>query len=1014
MTDAAKKEKANDYSQTLFLPETEFPMRAGLPAREPEILKRWEDTGLYGQLRAQGIGRTRRVLHDGPPYANGHIHIGTALNKILKDIVVRSTQMAGFDCAYVPGWDCHGLPIEWKIEEEYRAKGKNKDEVPLVEFRRQCRAFAEKWLSVQREEFKRLGGTGNWAEPYATMDYKAEAVIAGELLKFAKSGQLYRGSKPVMWAVAERTALAEAEVEYQDVTSDQVWVKFPIPLRDTAARAGQAAHQLTPIEALEGASVVIWTTTPWTIPGNRAISFSNKISYGLYQVTEAPDDNWIKAGEKLVLADKLAEAVFKQARVEKFTKLHDVDGSLLAKLSVQHPLFELGYNFSVPLLDGDHVTDDAGTGFVHTAPSHGRDDFEVWMTNARALEDRGIDTRIPYIVDEHSLYTKEAPGFEGKRVLKDDGSKGDANDAVIQALGPEEKGGTGMLVARGRLKHSYPHSWRSKTPVIFRNTPQWFIAMDKPIADAPGKPDASGFIAMDKKLDDGTTLRSRALKAIADTTWFPAIAENRITGMVKDRPDWVMSRQRAWGVPITVFAKKDSGEILQDDAVNRRILDAFEAEGADAWFADGAAKRFWPEFDETVWTMVTDVLDVWFDSGCTHTFTLEGRDELRVNRDKGDRVIYFEGSDQHRGWFQSSLLEGCGTRGRAPYDSVITHGFVVDHNGEKMSKSKGNTVAPQDIIAQSGADILRLWVASSDYSEDLRIGNEIIKTTTETYRKLRNTLRWMLGTLAHYKESERVEYANMPELEKFMLHELAGLHEKIIAAYQAYDFKRVVSLLNQFMITDLSAFYFDIRKDALYCDAISSDRRKAALTVVEILFSFSARYLAPILSFTAEEAWLARSPDHASVHLQPFPEAMAEWKNNVLHGKWETVRQIRKVITGALEIERVNKVIGSSLEAAPDIYLHDKATAALVKDIDFAEVGITSGAKLIQGEAPAPAFTLGDVHGVAVVFKKAEGTKCARSWRVTNDIGADAQYPEVSARDAAALHEWHAAQGARA
>ena len=985
MSDTAKKPAAsgNDYSQTLFLPQTDFPMRAGLPEREPEILKYWEEIDLYGKLRAQGKTRSRYILHDGPPYANGHIHIGTALNKILKDFVVRSKQMAGFECNYVPGWDCHGLPIEWKVEEQYRSAGKNKDDVAINEFRAECRNYAAKWLDVQREEFKRLGGTGNWAKPYATMDFKAEAAIAGELMKFAMSNQLYRGSKPVMWAVAERTALAEAEVEYQDVTSDQIWVKFPV--RST----GSLCDKL--ILDLQNAAIVIWTTTPWTIPGNRAISFSKKISYSLYEVTDAADDNWLKKGEKLILADKLAESVFKQARVEAFKKLAPLSPQDIEGLLCMHPLASMGYDFTVPLLDGDHVTDDTGTGFVHTAPSHGRDDFEVWMNNKALLDAAGISTHIPYTVDEHSAYTKEAPGFEGKRVLKDDGSKGDANDAVIEALK-----NAGMLAARGKLKHSYPHSWRSKTPVIFRNTPQWFIAMDKTLVD-------------------GSTLRSRALKSIGDTEWHPAIAQNRITGMVKDRPDWVVSRQRAWGVPITVFVHKDGGEVLQDEEVNARILDAFEKEGADAWFKEGAAQRFWPDFDGNEWQMVTDVLDVWFDSGSTHVFTLEQRGDLEPAGVDNNTVVYFEGSDQHRGWFQSSLLEGCGTRGRAPYDVVVTHGFVMAQDGQKMSKSKGNTIAPQDIIKQSGADILRLWVASSDYAEDLRIGPEIIKTASETYRKLRNTLRWMLGTLAHYKPEERTAHNDMPELERYILAELGALNTKIESAYAAFDFKRVVHLLTQFMITDLSAFYFDIRKDALYCDPISSPTRKAALTVVHELFTHLTRHLAPVLSFTAEESWRAfDTSENSSVHLQPFPKTDSAWQDDVLAAKWETVRQVRKVITGALEVERTAKTIGSSLEAAPEIYIHDAQTAQLVADIDFAEIGITSSASVIQSGAPQHAFTLPDVKGIAVVFQKAVGTKCARSWKISAEVGADKDYPDVTLRDAQALREWHLAQGTNA
>jgi isoleucyl-tRNA synthetase len=775
------------------------------------------------------------------------------------------------------------------------------------------------------------------------------------------------------------------------------------------------------------ASIIVWTTTPWTIPGNRAISYSSKISYGLYKVTKAADDNWAKVGDIYVIADKLAAEVFKAARVEEFEKVLSFDASDLLLARAEHPLALLGYDFKVPLLNGDHVTDDTGTGFVHTAPGHGRDDFEVWVANKTKLEAHEIKTEIPYTVDADGSFTKDAPGFTGKRVLKDDGSKGDANDAVIEALKKAN-----MLVARGKLKHSYPHSWRSKTPVIFRNTPQWFIAMDRDISPLPLRersasvsepgegskinnpsPDvlAAARTSPSPSRGEGkNTLRQLALNAIKATQWVPEQGENRITSMIRERPDWVMSRQRAWGVPITVFVNKENFDILRDEKVNARIIEAFEKEGADAWFKEGAAKRFWPDFDKAKWDMVTDVLDVWFDSGCTHAFTLEKREDLKPRRapDGADKVMYLEGSDQHRGWFQSSLLEGCGTRGRAPYDIVATHGFLLEQTGEKMSKSMGNMIPIVEGVKLYGADILRLWAAACDFTNDVPFGNEIVKTTTETYRKLRNTLRWMLGTLAHFKEVERIGYLEMPELEKFMLAELALLHDKVTAAYEAFDFKRAVAALTQFMTIDLSAFYFDVRKDALYCDPISSLRRKAALTVVEILFSHLVRYLAPLLCFTAEEAWLSWRPNDGSVHLQSFPGIPSEWRDEVLHGKWETVRQIRKVITGALEIERVAKSIGSSLEAAPEIYLHDAATAKLVNDVDFAEIGITSDASVINGEAPGDAFTLPDVHGVAVVFKPATGKKCARSWRVVKDVGYDPDYPDVSARDAKALREWKA------
>lgn len=1010
MTDkTAEKPETTDYSQTLFLPQTEFPMRAGLPQREPELLARWAKMDLYRKLREAGQGRDRFVLHDGPPYANGNIHIGHALNKVLKDLVTRSQQMLGYDSNYVPGWDCHGLPIEWKIEEQYRAKGLNKDDVDVVEFRKECRVFAEKWVDIQRNEFKRLGVEGDWDDPYLTMAYGAEAQIAREIMKFAENGQLYRGSKPVMWSVVEKTALAEAEVEYEEHTSDTIFAAFPILDRLQRDQDG-IEHRLISnpaIRDLKDASIVIWTTTPWTIPGNRAISFHNKIAYGLYRVTAAPEGNWAKAGTTYVLAKNLAESVFKSAKVEAYELVRDVAASDLAGLVVAHPLRGQGYDFEVPLLDGDHVTDDAGTGFVHTAPGHGREDFDVWMANGRTLAERGIETRIPYTVDADGRFTKEAPGFEGAQVITDKGEKGNANEVVIKALAA-----TGNLVARGRLKHQYPHSWRSKKPVIFRNTPQWFIAMDKPYGDAGAPDPAAPAPTVGGNAD---TLRNRALNAIKQTQWVPAAGENRINGMIANRPDWVVSRQRAWGVPITVFVEKESKEILVDAKVNAAIAEAFEQEGADAWFTDTDGARFLKPYgyDPAKYERVVDVLDVWFDSGSTHAFTLEKRADLKTHRvvDGGrDKVMYLEGSDQHRGWFHSSLLESCGTRGRAPFDVVLTHGFCLDEKGEKMSKSKGNVTAPQDIIKDSGADILRLWVAAADYSDDLRIGKEILKTFVETYRKLRNTMRWMLGTLAHFDETVRVsDPASMPELERLMLHRLAELGPQVEEAYRTYDYKKVVNLLSQFMNTELSAFYFDVRKDALYCDPRSSHVRKSALTVVDHLFRCLTTWLAPILVFTAEEAWLDRYPQvkaaDGSVHLELFAEADEAWLVPELAERWAKVRKVRRVVTGALELERAAKRIGSSLEAAPVVHIADPDLRAALSGLDLAEICITSGARITDGQGPADAFRLPDVPGVAVVPARASGIKCARSWKYFDPATAEPGFPEVTPRDARALRE---------
>jgi isoleucyl-tRNA synthetase len=958
-----------DYRDTLLLPQTEFPMRAGLPKMEPDVLARWNQMDLYRRLREDAAGREKFVLHDGPPYANGHLHIGHALNKILKDVITRSQQMMGKDSNYVPGWDCHGLPIEWKIEEQYRAKGLDKDEVPVVEFRRECREFAEHWIDVQRQEFKRLGCVGDWDNPYLTMAYAAEAQIARELMKFAASGKLYRGSKPVMWSVVEKTALAEAEVEYAEHTSDTVWVKFPVVA--------------TANDSLAGTSVVIWTTTPWTIPGNRAVCYSSDIDYGLYEVTEAAADNWARPGDLLILADALAGEVMTTARVDGFERRHAVATADLSSVVCAHPLRDAelgGYGFDVPLLDGEHVTADAGTGFVHTAPGHGREDFEIWTASEVQLKARDIDTAIPFTVDGDGRFTQDAPGFEQRQVIDQKGKKGDANQTVIEALMA-----VGRLLARGRLKHEYPHSWRSKKPVIFRNTPQWFVTMGDDVGDAG--------------------LRATALRSIDEVRWVPESGRSRIRGMIESRPDWVLSRQRTWGVPITVFVNVTSGELLVDENVNARICAAFEAEGADVWFVDGAKERFLGnDYDPAEWEMVGDILDVWFDSGSTHAFVLEQRPDL-----KWPASLYLEGSDQHRGWFHSSLLESCGTRGRAPYDAVLTHGFVMAEDGRKMSKSLGNVTTPQQITDQSGADILRLWVMSSDYAEDLRIGPEIMKSNVDAYRKLRNTVRFMLGNLHGFSDTEKVDPADMPELERYMLHRLAELDVDVREGYDAFDFRRVFTRLFNFCTVDMSALYFDIRKDALYCDAPDSMVRRSCRTVLDHLFSSLTAWLAPMLCFTMEEVWQSRFPSaDDSVHLRQFPDVPADWRDADLAAKWSKVRTLRRVVTGALEIERRQKRIGSSLEAAPTVYVGDESYLQAFDGLDLADIAITSQATLVLGEPPQGAFALEDVDAIAVVPGRAQGKRCARSWKVLPEVGTDPDYPDLSPRDAAAVRQFDA------
>ncbi|RYG90788.1 isoleucine--tRNA ligase [Loktanella sp. IMCC34160] len=955
-----------DYKDTLNLPKTDFPMRAGLPNREPGWLERWAQIGIYEKLREKAKDGSRKpfTLHDGPPYANGHLHIGHALNKILKDMVVRSQQMMGRDARYIPGWDCHGLPIEWKIEEQYRAKGKNKDEVPVIDFRQECRKFAEGWIDVQREEFKRLGVTGTWDRPYLTMDFHAERVIAEEFMKFLMNGTLYQGSKPVMWSPVEKTALAEAEIEYHDHKSHTIWVPFRVASAADFPNTGACLDT-----DLLQARVVIWTTTPWTIPSNKAVAYNPSIAYGLYRVDGTQDESWTAPGDLYVFADALAEDALTKSRVTEFTRVRDVTADELGALTLAHPFRGMEgangfWDYDVPMIDGDHVTDDAGTGFVHTAPSHGADDYDCFVK-------RGWMDRMTHNVGEESEFLPHVPFFAGLQVFDAKGKEGKANPAVIDKL--VEAGG---IIARGRVTHSYPHSWRSKAPVIFRNTPQWFAAIDRPVGDGQD--------------DYGTTIRERALTSIDKLVqWTPQTGRNRLYSMIEARPDWVLSRQRAWGVPLTCFTKKgalptDAEFLLRDPAVNARIAEAFEAEGADCWYADGAKDRFLSGIvNPDDFEQVFDILDVWFDSGSTHAFVLRDRED---GSDDGLADLYLEGTDQHRGWFHSSMLQACGTKGRAPYRGVLTHGFTLDEKGMKMSKSLGNTIAPEQVVKQYGADILRLWVAQSDYTADLRIGPEILKGVADSYRRLRNTMRYMLGSLADFSESDRIDPAEMPELERWVLHRLAELDHKVRSGYAAYDFQGVFQAVFTFATVDLSAFYFDIRKDALYCDG-DTPRRRAARTVLDILFHRLTTWLAPILTFTMEEVWLERFPgDDSSVHLVDIPDTPADWLDEPLAAKWAKVRRARRVVTGALEVQRTEKVIGASLEAAPVVHV-DAETVEVLKTVAFDDLCITSAISVTTDPAPAEAFRLPEVDGIGVVFEKAEGEKCQRCWKILPDVG---------------------------
>lgn len=944
----SKDSASKDTKSTVFLPKTAFPMKAGLPDLEPRLLARWADMGLFQRQRAAAGGREKFILHDGPPYANGNLHIGHALNKILKDVIGRCQQMLGKDANYVPGWDCHGLPIEWKIEEQYRAAGKDKDQVPIVQFRRECRAFAQHWIDVQREEFKRLGVIGDWDHPYATMEFPAEAKIVAELHKFVMNGGLYRGAKPVLWSVIEKTALAEAEVEYHDLTSTTVWVKFPID-----ASPGD-------VPELADASVVIWTTTPWTLPGNRAIAFGPGMSYRLYRIDEIGEGSVARQGEKLVLADALVEQVMKDAKVAKYSALTDpISPDALGAIKCGHPLRTHpqagdGYQFIVPVLPGDFVTSDTGTGFVHIAPGHGEDDWHLGIAN---------NIQIPETVLPDGSYAQSVPIFAGQIVLAQ-GKNGKyyvpAEKAILAALKE-----TGALLAQGKLVHSYPHSWRSKAPLIFRTTPQWFIAMDQ-------------------KGDDGRTLREKALAAIDVTRFVPAQGRNRLRSMMETRPDWCVSRQRAWGVPIAVFVERKTGQLLRDPEINKRISDAFVTEGADCWFSAPPERFLGQGRHPADFEQIFDILDVWFESGCTHAFVLEDGDWGLSS----PASLYLEGSDQHRGWFHSSLLESCGTRGRAPYDAVLTHGFVLDEEGRKMSKSLGNVVAPQEVVSASGADILRLWVVGSDYSDDLRIGPEILKTQIDIYRRLRNTLRYLLGALDGFTDAERVAPEAMPPLERWVLHRLVELDRMVRQACADLQFHGVFTELHNFCAVDLSAFYFDIRKDSLYCDHPDDPRRRAARTVMDLVFTCLDRWLAPFLCFTAEEAWMIRNPGNTdgSVHLELFPDLPTAWHDDEVAKRWSIVRGVRRAVTGALEIERAAKRIGSSLQASPTVYVTQEQAEAL-EGLDLAELSITSGAILHIGTPPQGAFTLADEPAVGVIFRLADGDKCERCWRVLPEVG---------------------------
>ena len=905
--------------EDLNLPKTSFSMKANLPHKEPSIVEFWDKINLYKQLREQSKGKEKFILHDGPPYANGYIHMGTALNKILKDVVTRFHQMNGKDSNYVPGWDCHGLPIEWKIEEQYKKDKKNKDEVPISEFRKECREFANKWIDVQKKEFKRLGVIGDWENYYSTMSFDAEASIVRELGKFLLEGSLYKGFKPVLWSTVEKTALADAEVEYKDHTSNTIYVGFKV--------------ESSKIKILNDSQIIIWTTTPWTIPANRALAYNKNLDYTVIEINDSSSNF---NNQKIVVASKLLDTIIKGCELKKYKKIDSFKGEDFKETICSHPFKDLGYEYQVPMLDAQFVTLEQGTGIVHCAPSHGPDDFNLCLKHGI----KSVDT-----IDDNGRYTKYIPKFEGIHVFK-------ADEIIIEKLKECKK-----LLSNGKLTHSYPHSWRSKAPLVHRATPQWFISMES------------------------HKLRNIALKAIDETKFYPRRGKIRIRSMIETRPDWCVSRQRVWGVPLPIFISKKTGEPLKDLEVIENIAKIYEKEGSDCWFSDNPQRFLGKKYNKEDFIKSNDIVEVWFDSGSTHTFVLEKRKDL-----KWPASMYLEGSDQHRGWFHSSLLESCGTRKRAPYESVLSHGFVVDGKGLKMSKSTGNVISPNDILHKYGADILRVWASASDYAEDLRIDFNILDQHAESYRKIRNTFRFLLGNLQDKKtdlDFTNLDISNWPELEIYMLHQIYELDKKIKNYFKEYSFHKLYKELLQFCSQDLSAFYFDIRKDALYCEPVNSKIRKASIKFLNITLDILLRWFAPIISFTTEEIYKIIYNNEKSIHLENFSTIPEKWLNKSLGNKWNQLKLVRQVCNVAIEVKRTNKELGSSLEADLEIFL-DKKYLDLVKNIDLSEFCITSKAKaqILNGQKDLELFKLENIQGIGVLVKKAVGNKCPRCWKI--------------------------------
>jgi isoleucyl-tRNA synthetase len=926
-------EQRMDYKKSLNLPQTDFPMKANLAKREPEILRTWEETDLYGTLRRLSKNRPRYVLHDGPPYANGHIHMGHALNKILKDVIVRSRQMLGYDSVYVPGWDCHGLPIEHQVEKEL---GSRKLQMSQLEIRRLCRAYAERFVDIQRDEFRRLGVVGDWSRPYLTMSYDYEAAIARELAKFIAQGSVYKSKKPIYWCLSCGTALAEAEVEYEERRSPSIYVRFPL-VSDLSGKA--------PAVRGKRVSVLIWTTTPWTIPANLAIALHPDITYAL---VATGDEVWI-------MAEGLVEQVMAKAAVSSYEILARPSARDLQGLKCRHPFIDRD---SLIVL-GSYVTMDTGTGCVHTAPGHGREDYETALAY-------GLEIYSP--VDDEGRFTADVPFFAGQQVFA-------ANPAISAKLAE-----VGSLVHQESIMHSYPHCWRCKEPVIFRATEQWFIGMET------------------------NGLRRKTLEAIKnEVEWVPSWGEERIAGMIANRPDWCISRQRAWGIPITVFYCNGCGEALATAEVLAYVAARFEEEGADVWFAKEASALLPPgtccsKCGGAGFTKEMDILDVWFDSGVSHAAVLERREDLHWPAD-----LYLEGSDQHRGWFHSSLLTAVGTRDHAPYRTVLTHGFVVDGFGRKMSKSVGNVIAPAEVIKSYGAEILRLWVAGEDYRDDIRISQEILQRLAEGYRRIRNTCRFLLGNLSDFDpERDRLSVEEMESLDRWAVHRLQGLVRRVRLAYQRFEFHKIYHAIHNFCVVDLSAFYLDVLKDRLYVSAAASKKRRSAQTALFDITVALVRLMAPILVFTAEEVWQhlpAFVEKTATVHLAQLPEPVAAHEDEALDEWWGRVLEVRGEVNRALELARVDKVVGHSLDAEVALGLPDRLQDLLRgREELLSQVFIVSKVQLTEPGAMDGGVEAPTVPGMVIQVRPASGAKCARCWVREESVGANGEHPEICSR----------------